>query len=123
MSPGYLPKISFFCIYIYVYLSNLDPNVWTTEHVQQWIDWAVKEYKLRDVDGSRFSTLTGVELCSMTLEDFKQVCGPFGAECLLGHLNFLRRSEWILFSFVLMIKSVDIKKKTLAQFLAILFHY
>ncbi|XP_071173078.1 Friend leukemia integration 1 transcription factor-like isoform X1 [Mytilus edulis] len=68
-----------------------DPSVWTTEHVQQWIDWAVKEYQLRSVDKSRFATLTGIELCTWTMDDFTQICGEMNANCLLGHLNFLRR--------------------------------
>ncbi|VDI55146.1 transcriptional regulator ERG [Mytilus galloprovincialis] len=69
-----------------------DPSVWTTEHVQQWIDWAVKEYQLRSVDKSRFATLTGIELCTWTMDDFTQICGEMNANCLLGHLNFLRRN-------------------------------
>ncbi|XP_052060795.1 Friend leukemia integration 1 transcription factor-like [Mytilus californianus] len=68
-----------------------DPSVWTSEHVQQWIDWAVKEYQLRNVDKSRFTSLTGIELCTWTMDDFTQICGEMNANCLLGHLNFLRR--------------------------------
>lgn len=73
-----------------------DPTTWTTEHVQQWIDWAIKEYNLQNLDRSRFSTLNGAELCSITMDDFVQICGESNAHCLMGHLNFLRRRKFMI---------------------------
>lgn len=68
-----------------------DPSKWTPQHVQQWIDWAIKEYSLQNLDRSRFCSLNGVELCSLSFEDFIQICGEGSARSLMGHLDFLRR--------------------------------
>ncbi|XP_069113961.1 retroviral integration site protein Fli-1 homolog [Argopecten irradians] len=71
-----------------------DPTHWTVSHVREWLEWAVREYKLRDLDVSKFPHIDGRELCSLTNDHthFVQICGwnRSVADCLLTHLNYLR---------------------------------
>ncbi|XP_022093097.1 transcriptional regulator Erg-like isoform X2 [Acanthaster planci] len=68
-----------------------DPNMWTIDHVQQWVQWAVREYSLQDVMVSRFS-IDGKQLCKMTREDFTRLTSSYNADVLLSHLNFLKQA-------------------------------
>ncbi|KAA0702807.1 Retroviral integration site protein [Triplophysa tibetana] len=70
-----------------------DPEVWTQDHVRQWVDWAIKEYGLSDVDVSLFQTLDGKSLCKMTKEDMMRVTSAYNTDILLSHLNYLRESS------------------------------
>ncbi|XP_015197216.1 transcriptional regulator ERG isoform X3 [Lepisosteus oculatus] len=69
-----------------------DPTLWTTEHVRQWLEWAVKEYVLLDVDVSLFQNIDGKELCKMSKEDFQRLTPSYNAEILLSHLHYLRET-------------------------------
>ncbi|XP_077135047.1 transcriptional regulator ERG isoform X5 [Ranitomeya variabilis] len=79
-----------------------DPTLWSTEHVRQWLEWAIKEYGLPDVDVMLFQNIDGKELCKMTKEDFQRLTSCYNAEILLSHLHYLRenlayeprRSSW-----------------------------
>ncbi|XP_076358014.1 retroviral integration site protein Fli-1 homolog isoform X6 [Tachypleus tridentatus] len=68
-----------------------DPLLWSPEHVKQWVEWAVKEYSLHDLDVSRFHVM-GRDLCQLTREDFSRLTNPYNGEILYAHLNFLRQS-------------------------------
>ncbi|XP_074836679.1 ETS translocation variant 2 isoform X3 [Carettochelys insculpta] len=70
-----------------------DPGVWTQEHVRQWLDWAVKEYGLEEVDVSLFQHVDGKELCKMGKEEFLRLTSPYNADVLLSHLAYLRQSS------------------------------
>uniref|UniRef100_A0A8D0L7H3 Retroviral integration site protein Fli-1 homolog n=1 Tax=Sphenodon punctatus TaxID=8508 RepID=A0A8D0L7H3_SPHPU len=70
-----------------------DPGVWTYEHVRQWLDWAVKEYGLADVDTSLFQHVDGKELCKLGKEGFLRLTTPYNADVLLSHLSYLRQSS------------------------------
>lgn len=70
-----------------------DPTLWTAEHVRQWLEWAVKEYTLLEVDISLFHNIDGKELCKMTKEDFQRLTPTYSAEILLSHLHYLRESK------------------------------
>ncbi|XP_041091446.1 fli-1 proto-oncogene, ETS transcription factor-related sequence isoform X3 [Polyodon spathula] len=70
-----------------------DPGVWTQEHVKQWVDWAIKEYCLIDVDVSRFHNIDGKELCKLNKEDFTHMTSEYNTDILLSHLNYLRQSS------------------------------
>ncbi|KAM8976146.1 transcriptional regulator ERG isoform 2-T2 [Pelodytes ibericus] len=67
-----------------------DPTLWSTEHVRQWLEWAVKEYGLLDVDVLLFQNIDGKELCKMTKEDFHRLTPSYNADILLSHLHYLR---------------------------------
>ena len=69
-----------------------DPNMWTADHVQQWVQWAVREYSLTEVQVSRF-TMEGKQLCKMTREDFARLTSSYNADVLLSHLNFLKQGK------------------------------
>uniref|UniRef100_A0A8C8VJC3 Uncharacterized protein n=1 Tax=Pelusios castaneus TaxID=367368 RepID=A0A8C8VJC3_9SAUR len=70
-----------------------DPGVWTQEHVRQWLDWAVKEYGLLEVDVALFQHVDGKELCKMGKEEFLRLTSPYNAEVLMSHLGYLRQSS------------------------------
>ncbi|XP_061073102.1 transcriptional regulator Erg-like isoform X3 [Conger conger] len=69
-----------------------DPALWTTSHVRQWLEWAVKEYGLLDMDVSLFHNVDGKELCKMSKEDFQRLTPSYNAEILQSHLHYLRES-------------------------------
>nr|WKN12647.1 Fli1b [Photocorynus spiniceps] len=68
------------------------PEVWTHDHVRQWLDWAIKEYVLEEVDVMLFQTLDGKALCKMTKDDMMRLTSAYNADILLSHLNYLRQS-------------------------------
>uniref|UniRef100_A0A8D0BYD8 Retroviral integration site protein Fli-1 homolog n=1 Tax=Salvator merianae TaxID=96440 RepID=A0A8D0BYD8_SALMN len=70
-----------------------DPSAWTHEHVRQWLDWAVKEYGLLDVETSLFQHIDGKELCKLGKEGFVRLTSPYNADVLLSHLSYLRQSS------------------------------
>ncbi|KAM6967875.1 fli-1 proto-oncogene, ETS transcription factor-related sequence isoform 2-T2 [Aplochiton taeniatus] len=70
-----------------------DPEVWTQDHVRQWLDWAIKEYVLEEVDVLHFHALDGKALCKMTKEDMMRLTSCYNADILLSHLNYLRQSS------------------------------
>ncbi|KAI1894791.1 hypothetical protein AGOR_G00119380 [Albula goreensis] len=70
-----------------------DPEVWTQDHVRQWVEWAIKEYCLVDVDVSIFQAVDGKALCKMTKEDVMRLTSPYNTDILLSHLNYLRQSS------------------------------
>lgn len=70
-----------------------DPEVWTQDHVRQWLDWAIKEYGLEEVDVMLFNTLDGKALCKMMKEDMIRLTSAYNTDILLSHLNYLRQSS------------------------------
>ncbi|XP_046549503.1 retroviral integration site protein Fli-1 homolog [Haliotis rubra] len=70
-----------------------DPQLWSAWHVQQWVDWAAREYGLREVDPARFMHVDGRELCRMSRDDICRLVGPYEAEVLFTHLNYLRQAS------------------------------
>ncbi|XP_068426797.1 fli-1 proto-oncogene, ETS transcription factor-related sequence isoform X3 [Clinocottus analis] len=70
-----------------------DPEVWTQDHVRQWLDWAIKEYVLEEVDVMLFQALDGKALCKMTKDDMMRLTSAYNADILLSHLSYLRQSS------------------------------
>ncbi|XP_047455229.1 fli-1 proto-oncogene, ETS transcription factor-related sequence isoform X2 [Mugil cephalus] len=70
-----------------------DPEVWTQDHVRQWLDWAIKEYVLEEVDVLLFQALDGKALCKMSKDDMMRLTSAYNADILLSHLNYLRQSS------------------------------
>ncbi|XP_052007941.1 Friend leukemia integration 1 transcription factor-like isoform X3 [Xyrauchen texanus] len=70
-----------------------DPSLWSPDHVHQWLDWAIKEYGLQEIDTAMFHNTDGKELCKMSKEDFLRLTSVYNAEVLLSHLNYLRESS------------------------------
>ncbi|XP_051953030.1 Friend leukemia integration 1 transcription factor-like isoform X3 [Xyrauchen texanus] len=70
-----------------------DPSLWSPDHVRQWLDWAIKEYVLQEIDTAMFHSTDGKELCKMSKEDFLRLTSVYNTEVLLSHLNYLRESS------------------------------
>ncbi|KAG5837172.1 hypothetical protein ANANG_G00236470 [Anguilla anguilla] len=70
-----------------------DPSLWSHDHVRQWLDWAIKEYGLLEIDTALFQNTDGKELCKMSKEDFMRLTSVYNADVLLSHLNYLRESS------------------------------
>ncbi|XP_069470275.1 Friend leukemia integration 1 transcription factor isoform X2 [Ambystoma mexicanum] len=70
-----------------------DPTLWSQEHVRQWLEWAIKEYGLIDIDAALFQSMDGKELCKLHKEDFLRTTSLYNTEVLLSHLNYLRESS------------------------------
>uniref|UniRef100_A0A8C5PXZ8 Fli-1 proto-onco, ETS transcription factor n=1 Tax=Leptobrachium leishanense TaxID=445787 RepID=A0A8C5PXZ8_9ANUR len=70
-----------------------DPSLWTQDHVRQWLEWAIKEYGLIDIDCGLFHNIDGKELCKMDKEDFMRSTSLYNTEVLLSHLSYLRESS------------------------------
>ncbi|XP_075899405.1 fli-1 proto-oncogene, ETS transcription factor-related sequence isoform X1 [Nelusetta ayraudi] len=69
-----------------------DPEVWTQDHVRQWLDWAIKEYVLEEVDVVLFQAVDGKALCKMSKDDMTRLTSAYNADILLSHLNYLKQS-------------------------------
>ncbi|XP_058645234.1 transcriptional regulator ERG isoform X3 [Onychostoma macrolepis] len=67
-----------------------DPSLWSADHVRQWLEWAVKEYGLPEVDLSLFHSIDGKELCKMSKDDVQRLTSSYTADILLSHLHYLR---------------------------------
>lgn len=89
-------NVDLFCIF---FIS--DPSLWSPDHVRQWLDWAIKEYGLQEIDTAMFLNTDGKELCKMSKEDFLRLTNVYNAEVLLSHLNYLRESKSTNLSFCL----------------------
>uniref|UniRef100_A0A2K5X0N9 Fli-1 proto-onco, ETS transcription factor n=1 Tax=Macaca fascicularis TaxID=9541 RepID=A0A2K5X0N9_MACFA len=75
-----------------------DPTLWTQEHVRQWLEWAIKEYGLMEIDTSFFQNMDGKELCKMNKEDFLRATTLYNTEVLLSHLSYLRESSLLAYN-------------------------
>nr|XP_060643048.1 Friend leukemia integration 1 transcription factor isoform X1 [Anolis sagrei ordinatus] len=73
-----------------------DPTLWTQDHVRQWLEWAIKEYGLMEIDTSLFQNMDGKELCKMNKDDFLRTTSLYNTEVLVSHLNYLRESSSLL---------------------------
>ncbi|KAM7413443.1 hypothetical protein PAMA_020709 [Pampus argenteus] len=69
-----------------------DPSLWSQDHVRQWLEWAIKEYGLLEIDTAMFQNTDGKELCKMSKDDFLRLTNMYNAEVLLSHLNYLREN-------------------------------
>uniref|UniRef100_A0A673HS72 ETS transcription factor ERG n=1 Tax=Sinocyclocheilus rhinocerous TaxID=307959 RepID=A0A673HS72_9TELE len=67
-------------------------GLWSADHVRQWLEWAVKEYGLPEVDLSLFHSIDGKELCKMSKDDVQRLTSSYTAEILLSHLHYLRET-------------------------------
>ncbi|XP_012563171.1 transcriptional regulator ERG-like isoform X2 [Hydra vulgaris] len=68
-----------------------DPMCWTNEHVRQWVQWAIKEFSLKEVNIDAF-TMTGQLLCKFTREEFLRLAPAYNGDILMAHLCVLRKA-------------------------------
>nr|WKN12644.1 Fli1a [Haplophryne mollis] len=74
------------------------PALWSQDHVRQWLEWAIKEYGLLEIDTAMFQNTDGKELCKMGKDDFLRLTTMYNAEVLLSHLNYLRESSTLSYN-------------------------
>lgn len=73
--------------------------------MRQWLEWAIKEYGLLEIDTAMFQNTDGKELCKMGKDDFLRLTTMYNAEVLLSHLNYLRESEYYPLCLIMKNKS------------------
>ena len=64
----------------------LDASTWNTTHVQHWINWAIKQFGLKEVNPTQWLWIDGPALCN------------FPILLNLFHHNF--RSNYIYFIYI-----------------------
>ncbi|XP_069745019.1 protein C-ets-2 [Narcine bancroftii] len=69
-----------------------DPCVWTEEHVNQWLHWAVNEFSLQNVNFQKFY-MTGQVLCHLGKEGFLELAPDFIGDILWEHLEQLMKDH------------------------------
>ncbi|XP_048397034.1 protein C-ets-2 [Stegostoma tigrinum] len=67
-----------------------DPHVWTEQHVNQWLHWAVNEFSLENVNFQKFY-MTGRVLCDLGKERFLELAPDFIGDILWEHLDQLMK--------------------------------
>lgn len=72
---------------------------WTEVHVRHWIQWAVKEFGLANVNISNFA-MDGRHLCGLTHPEFVRYIPHDPGDIFWTHLELLRKckfvGEWLL---------------------------
>ncbi|XP_029924780.1 protein C-ets-2 [Myripristis murdjan] len=63
-----------------------NPCRWTRQHVLQWLQWAVSEFSLAEVDYVKFN-MTGQQLCDLDKDAFLQLAPDFVGDILWEHLD------------------------------------
>lgn len=63
-------------------------------HVRHWIQWAVKEFALEDVNIDDFK-LTGKQLCQLKHDEFVQYIPKDQGDIFWTHLELLRKCKFV----------------------------
>ncbi|KAI0225050.1 GA-binding protein alpha chain [Lamellibrachia satsuma] len=71
-----------------------DPQSWNMAHVRHWIQWAVKEFALEDVNIDDFK-LTGKQLCQLKHDEFVQYIPKDQGDIFWTHLELLRKCKFV----------------------------
>ena len=73
---------------------SVDPQSWNIAHVRHWIQWAVKEFGLEDVNIDDFK-LTGKQLCQLKHDEFVQYIPKDQGDIFWTHLELLRKCKFV----------------------------
>lgn len=71
-----------------------DPVQWTEVHVRHWIQWAVKEFGLENVEVTNFS-MNGQQLCEMSHPEFVKFIPNDKGDIFWTHLELLRKCKFV----------------------------
>lgn len=71
-----------------------DPVQWTVVHVKHWIQWAVKEFGLHNVNINNFA-IDGRQLCSLTHPQFVMYIPQDPGDIFWTHLELLRKCKFV----------------------------
>ncbi|XP_066991119.1 DNA-binding protein Ets97D isoform X2 [Anabrus simplex] len=71
-----------------------DPYEWEIAHVRHWLQWAVRQFNLVGIRLSDWS-ITGQELCSLTLQQFQSKVPMDPGDFFWTHLELLRKCKFV----------------------------
>lgn len=72
----------------------IDPMQWSELHVRHWIDWAIKEFQLDNVNVDNFR-INGRQLCEMTHPEFVKLIPFDRGDIFWTHLELLRKCKFV----------------------------
>ncbi|XP_008534311.1 ETS-related transcription factor Elf-5 isoform X4 [Equus przewalskii] len=80
------------------YWTSVHPEYWTKRHVWEWLQFCCEQYRL-DASGISFChfNVSGLQLCSMTQEEFREAAGVCG-EYLYFILQNIRAQGYSFFN-------------------------
>lgn len=67
---------------------------WTQAHVAHWLDWAIKEFDLRDLNMDAWY-ISGQALCAMTHEEFSRKLPRDPGNVFWTHLQLLKECNFV----------------------------
>ncbi|KAL7729873.1 hypothetical protein ACLKA6_014723 [Drosophila palustris] len=67
---------------------------WTQAHVAHWLDWAIKEFELRDLNMDAWY-INGQALCAMTHEEFSRKLPRDPGNVFWTHLQLLKECNFV----------------------------
>lgn len=70
------------------------PSDWNKFQVKFWLNWAKRQFSTAEIQPDRWD-ITGEELCSMTVNDFKQKCRKDPGDLFWTHLELLRKCKYV----------------------------
>ncbi|XP_007907659.1 protein C-ets-2 [Callorhinchus milii] len=68
-----------------------DPHVWSERQVSQWLQWAINEFSLENVNFQKFS-MSGQALCGLGKDSFLELAPDFIGDILWEHLEQLMKA-------------------------------
>lgn len=71
-----------------------DPIEWTTAQVKHWLQYAVRQFNLSHIKLSDW-TISGVDLCNITLADFQLKVPNDPGDVFWTHLELLRKCKFV----------------------------
>lgn len=71
-----------------------DPVEWTTAQVKHWLQYAVRQFNLSHIKLSDW-TISGVDLCNITLADFQLKVPNDPGDVFWTHLELLRKCKFV----------------------------
>lgn len=71
-----------------------DPTQWTSTHVQYWLLWAVRNFNLKNIKLKDWD-MTGVELCNMSIEEFKKRVADDPTGHFWRHIDLLKKCKFV----------------------------
>ena len=78
--------------FVMAYLA--DPALWNSSHVRHWIQWAVKEFSLENVNIDDFK-MTGPQLCALRHDEFSKYIPSDKGDIFWTHLELLRKCKFV----------------------------
>lgn len=70
-----------------------DPHKWKREEVEQWLQWAAKEFSVSTDSLSQLAGNDGLQLCSLAKEQFLKLAPDFVGDIFWEHLDMMRKGE------------------------------